>query len=188
MLLLVVLMLPALAHGDDAVTTAPRTLSVRVDASSIAYRLIHKLHKVDGSSRRIEGRARIQAAGLAQVAVRVPIESFDSGNVNRDAHMKEATEAARFPYVELKATVDGLRVPTTFPTQIERTWRVQLTFHGVSQQLEVPVTLLFEAPDRVTATSSFAISLDAFKIERPSLMFVKVDDALRIDASLTFGP
>jgi hypothetical protein len=38
----------------------------------------------------------------------------------------------------------------------------------------------------VHATATLAISLDNYKIERPSLMFVKVDDELKIDAKLAF--
>ncbi len=192
-LTLVLLVRVAVAHADQSPPPAPAqagpaTLSVRGDASQVTYHLVHKLHRVDGTSKRVDGRARLQSSGPTQVAIRVPIESFDSGNVNRDAHMKEATEAARFPYVELKATADGLAVPSTFPTRVEKTWHAQLTFHGVSHELDLPIVVRFEAPDRATATTTFTISLDAYKVERPSLMFVKVDDALKIDAQLAFGP
>src|SRR6476620_8089651 len=78
-------------------------LSVKPDASHVTYHIVHKLHRVDGVSKKVEGRARLQAAGPTQVAIRVPVDSFDSNNVNRDAHMKEAVEAARYPLVEIKA-------------------------------------------------------------------------------------
>jgi hypothetical protein len=39
----------------------------------------------------------------------------------------------------------------------------------------------------VRANTTFSISLDGYKIERPSLMFVKVDDELKLDAKLTFA-
>jgi hypothetical protein len=39
----------------------------------------------------------------------------------------------------------------------------------------------------VHASTTFAISLDNFKVERPSLMFVKVDDELKLDAKLAFA-
>jgi len=167
---------------------APINLSVKTDASSLTYHIVHKLHKVDGRSKKVEGRARITPGGPAQVAIRVPVESFDSENVNRDAHMKEAVHAAQHPMVELKAVVDGLALPTSFPGTVQRTAKAQLTFNGVTQPLEVPVTLKFEAADRVLVTTSFKLSLDAFQVERPSLMFVKIDDAMTIDVSLTFGP
>jgi len=174
---------PAPAQTGGAVN-----LSIKSDASSVTYHIVHKLHRVDGTSKKVEGRARVQMAGPTQVAIRIPVESFDSGNVNRDAHMKESVEAARFPTVELKATTEGIAVPDRFPATFQKQWKAQLTFHGITQQLDVPVTVRFDAADKVVATTNFSISLDAYKVERPSLMFVKIDDAMKIDASLTFAP
>src|SRR5262249_51832488 len=149
--------------------------------------LVHKLHKIDGVSHKVEGRARILPDGKAQVMVRVPSESFDSGNVNRDAHMKECVEAAKYPWVELKALGEGLTPPATFPTTQKKTFKAQLSFHGVQQTFDVPVDVTWEAANKVRAKVTFAISLDGYKVERPSLMFVKVDDELKVDAKLVFA-
>jgi polyisoprenoid-binding protein YceI len=180
----------ALAQANPAPVQAAGAvnLSVRPDASTVTYHIVHKLHRVDGVSKRVEGRARVQAAGPTQVAIRIPVESFDSGNTNRDAHMKEAVEAARFPLVELKAVVDGLSVPDHFPASVQKTSHAQLTFHGITQSIDIPVTVRFDAADKVAVTASFSVSLDAYKVERPSLMFVKIDDAMKIDVQLAFGP
>ncbi len=175
---------PGLAGADETVTN----LKVKTDVSSVTYHVVHKLHKVDGVSKKVDGRARVQVGGPTQVAIRVPIESFDSDNVNRDAHMKEVAEAARYPYVEVKAVADGVAIPTSFPATVQKSWKAQVSLHGVTQTMDLPVTVTFEAADRIVATTSFQISFDAYKIERPSLMFVKVEDAIKIDAKLTFAP
>src|SRR4051812_4949328 len=73
---------------------AGATLSIDPAASTVSYTIVHKLHKVQGKTAKVEGKGRILPDGKAQVMVRVPVESFDSGNANRDAHMKEAVEAA----------------------------------------------------------------------------------------------
>jgi len=177
-----------MAHADNATPAQAGVVSLSVRDGSVTYHIVHKLHRVDGTSKRIEGRARLQAGGPVQVAIRIPVETFDSGNVNRDAHMKEAVEAATYPHVELKAVLDGLTAPATFPSTVQKTFRGQLTFHGITQPLELPITLRFDAPDRVVATASFTVSLDAYKVERPSLMFVKIDDAMKVDAQLSFAP
>ena len=155
--------------------------------SSITYHLVHKMHRVDGTSHKVEGKARIAPDGKAQVMIRVPSESFDSGNVNRDAHMKEAVEAAKYPWIELKALGDGLTPPAQFPTTQKKSFKAQLSFHGIQQVFDLPVDVTWESASKVHATTTFAISLDGYKIERPSLMFVKVDDALKLDAKLTFA-
>ncbi|HEY2746158.1 MAG TPA: YceI family protein [Polyangia bacterium] len=179
--LLVVLLAATVARAQ-----AP-AVELAVTGGEVTYHLVHKMHKVDASSHKIEGKARIAPDGKAQVMVRVPSESFDSNNVNRDAHMKETVEAAKYPWVELKALGDGMTPPATFPTTQHKSFKAQLTFHGIQQVFDLPVDLTWESANKVQAAAHFAVSLDTYKIERPSLMFVKVDDELKIEAKLTFA-
>jgi polyisoprenoid-binding protein YceI len=144
------------------------------------------MHKVHGTSKRVEGKAVITPDGKAQVMVRVPVESFDTDNTNRDAHMKESVEAARYPMVELKAVADGMAPPASFPSTVKKTWKVQLVFHGVKQIFDVPVEVVWRDASTAQAKAEFHISLESYKIERPSLLFVKVDDDLGISADLVF--
>ena len=120
------------------------------------------------------------------MAVRASIESFDSGNSNRDAHMKETVGAATHKMVSIKALAEGVTIPTTFPTTVEKTFKGELSFHGEKKPVEVPVKITFESATQAKVTGEFQISLEAFKVERPSLMLVKVDDALKLEVSLVF--
>lgn len=177
----------ALAFAASARAQAPsENWNVDAKQSSLTYHLVHKLHKFDGVSRAVEGKARLAAGGQAQVMVRVPVESFDSGNTNRDEHMKETVEAARFPTVELKALAEGVTVPSTFPSRVEKKFKAQITFHGVQQMFEIPVALEFVSANEVRAAASFVLSVESFKIDRPSLMFVKIEDDMHLDVKLTF--
>ena len=100
------LLLALLVIASPARAEAPRVLSTTT-GSKITYTLIHKMHTVMGEAKKgIEGKAALGPSG-AQVMVRVPVASFDSGNANRDEHMKESVDAARYPMVELKAVGDG---------------------------------------------------------------------------------
>lgn len=166
---------------------AAADFSVAAAESAITYHLVHKFHKVDGTSQKIEGRARLLSDGKVQVMVRAAVRSFDSGNVNRDAHMQEVMDAAKYPEVTLKAAADGLSIPAQFPTTMSTTFKAQLSFHGVQKLLTLPVTLTWKSDHKVQATTSFTISLDEYKVERPSLMFVKVEDPLKIDVKVTFS-
>ena len=80
-----------------------------------------------------------------------------------------------------------MRPPSSFPTTEKKTFKAQLSFHGVQNVFDLPVELTWESANKVRAATSFAISLDGYKIERPSLMFVKVDDELKLDAKLEFA-
>lgn len=178
------LSLSSSGHAQAPAGAAAIVLSTDPAASSIGYHMVHKLHKFDALSKKVEGKVKILPTGAAQIAMRAPVESFDSGNSNRDAHMKEVTEAARFPQVEFKGLCDSCALPATFPTTVDKTIKAELTFHGVKKALEVPVKLTFESATRIRAVAHLSVSLDEFKIERPSLLFAKVDDELKLDVDV----
>jgi polyisoprenoid-binding protein YceI len=181
---------PALAQTppmpDPATAPAAATV-LSAKSGTVTYHLVHKLHKFDGVCKQPEGKVRILPNGKAQVMVRAKVESFDSGNSNRDSHMKETVEAARFPTVELKATGDAAP-PTTFPATVERTFHAEVTFHGVPKSLDIPVQLTYESATSIKAKAHFILKVEDFKIERPSLMFVKIDNDMPVDVELTFAP
>lgn len=163
----------AAAAADDKVYS--------VDGKSkVTYHLVHKAHTVVGTAKKdIDGKVKF-AKGGAQLMVRIPIASFDSDNSNRDAHMKEAVEAAKHPNVELKAIADGVSPGTNGKAVLKG----KLTFHGITNDVEVPVDVAWSGKS-ARVTGKFSISLEAYKVERPSLLFVKVEDKLDLDVDLT---
>jgi hypothetical protein len=179
-------MSPLLAAAALALSASPhpaRTFAV-APGSVLAFRLVHKFHTVEGVSKAVEGRARLLPDGGVQAMVRARVDSFDSGNGNRDADMREVMEAARFPLVTVKAAGKLLEV-ASYPATVELTLRGEITFHGRTESIEVPVKIRFETPERAQVESTFGLSLEAFEVQRPSLLFVKVDDRLDVTASLT---
>lgn len=170
-----------------APAAAPSMFAVSPKDSSLKIQIVHKLHKVDGSSSQVSGKARILPSGQAQVQVSVKADSFDTANVNRDATVKEVVEASKFPTIELKAGADGLTLPASFPATVEKTFKANVNFHGVQQTVDIPVKVTFESASRIRAEADFKLSLDSFKVERPSLFLVKIDDALVVKATLLFN-
>lgn len=152
---------------------------------SLSYKLIHKFHEVVGTSRKVEGKARLLSNGTTQIMVRVPVESFSSENSNRDAHMLEVVEAQKFPTVELKALANAVQIPAKFPGTVKAKVKGVVTFHGVQKPEDVDVAVTFADASHAEAVASFTISLEAYGVERPSLMFVKADDAVKIDTKLS---
>src|SRR5689334_11805890 len=80
---------------------------------TLTYTVVHKLHEVRGTSRQMEGRALAQPDGTVRVQVRAKLSTFDSGNSNRDEHMREATHEAAHPYAEVKGTMSDVTLPLT---------------------------------------------------------------------------
>src|SRR5438270_3788207 len=81
---------------------------LEVRQGTLTYTVVHKLHEVHGTTNQVEGRALAQPDGRVQVQVRAKVATFDSGNSNRDAHMREATHEASHPYAEVKGVMSGV--------------------------------------------------------------------------------
>jgi polyisoprenoid-binding protein YceI len=179
----------ALALGLSLLARAParadQTAGAVYDlqAGSLSYTLVHKLHEVKGTTQKIEGRALVKPDGTAKVQMRAPVASFDSGNSNRDTHMREVTNESRFPFVSLKATFPGIKLPLAAATEAKMEATVEL--NGQKQQITIPVRIAPDG-DRLKATFAFPISLEAFKIERPSLLFTQCNDDVKIEGEAVF--
>jgi polyisoprenoid-binding protein YceI len=161
----------------------PRTFSA-APGSTLSYRVVHKFHSATGISKAVEGKARLHPDGTVQVMVRAPVESFDSGNASRDAHMREAVDAAAHPFVVFKG-LGSLVPPPSAPGEAVLALRGELTFKGRTRPVEVSAAVRFETEGRARVEASFPVSLEAFEVERPSLLFVRVDDRIDVAVSLT---
>jgi hypothetical protein len=147
-------------------------------SGSVEYRLVHKFHTIIGTSKAMVVRGSVDASGL-KVMARAPVATFDSGNSNRDAHMMEAVEGERFPWVNVRAIVPGFKLPTGKGT-VKVTVQASVELHGVSISHPIDITLESKDGTHFVASFNFSESLTAHNIERPSLLFVPVDDLITI--------
>ena len=174
------LLIATAARADEA-----RPLLLALDKGEISYTVVHKLHQVTGTTRKVEGLVRLQPAGPTLVQVRAPVATFDSGNSNRDAHMREATHEPLHPVAEVKGTLPPVTLPLTGPQDLTMDGRVEL--NGIQHKQPIPVHLEPSGPRAVRAKFSFPISLDAFQIERPELLLIKIDDRAVIAGDVLFA-
>ena len=167
------------------VAAGPSGILYNVDPaqSQLQYRVVHKLHEVDAVTHAVEAKALLAADGTVQVMARAAVASFKSGAANRDEHMLEVTEAGTYPYITFKAA-GHVDIPTATPATFNTVLEGELEFHGVRQRERVPLTIALASDGSVHVTSAFQVSLDKYKVERPSLLFVKVDDACAVTVDL----
>ena len=146
-------------------------------SGSVEYRLVHKFHKIVGVSKAMAVRGSVDASGL-KVMARAQVGTFDSDNTNRDAHMMETVEGEKYPWATVRASLPGFTLPANGSKKI--TVQASVELHGVS--VTHPIELSVETKDGKTFHVSFEFpeSLTAHKIERPSLLFVPVDDEVKI--------
>ena len=173
----------ALSLASSAIAEEGHAYAVDAARSSLGYTIVHKLKEASATSRRVEGKLQIGADGRLRVAIRAAVASFDSGNSSRDAHMQETTEGSKFPFVSYRGA-GQVAMPTTFPSTLRTTVVGELDFHGRKKAETLNVELVFASATEVRARGRFDVSLDAYQVERPSLLLMKIDDRCQIEADL----
>jgi polyisoprenoid-binding protein YceI len=164
------------AHAEDV-----KPGVYNVGEGALSYSVVHKLHEVRGTTHIFEGRVVVAPDGTARVQVRARVASFDSGNSNRDEHMREVAHEAEHPYCSVKGTASGIKLPLEGRLRVELAGTVEL--NGQRVAVAIPVELI-PSGRGLRATFSFAVSLDALKVERPALLFIRVDDRLTVEGDL----
>ncbi len=177
------LLLPGASRSDVPAAAPAAAKVLALKETTLTYLVVHPLHKVNATCKTAEGAAKVNPGGPVQVQVRARIACFDSGDSNRDVHMREVTHEPIHPLVSVKGTIDGLVLPLAAP--VEKTLAAKVELNGETQAVSVPVTVSTEG-GKVRVKFKFTSSLEGFKVERPSLLMVKVEDALVIEGELVF--
>jgi polyisoprenoid-binding protein YceI len=163
------------------VEAQPTKLDMSKKESSITYKMVHPLHEIEATSKEadLQVEADPSKKEIESVSARVDVMTFDSGNSNRDSHAMEVIDAISYPEVNFASTSI---------TQVGDSLKVtgKLTFHGITQDI-VALAATKWSSDRVEVRGSFILSLTAFKIERPALLMIPVEDALRFTFTAIFS-
>jgi polyisoprenoid-binding protein YceI len=157
-----------------------KTLDAVRDESSVTYRLVHPLHKVQATSKDVHYRLDLDLAKkeIKAVSAVVDVMTFDSGNSNRDSHAMEVIDALSYPEAIFASTGvtqsgDSLTVSG------------KLTFHGITKEVAMKLSMKWPG-NSLVVQGEFAVSLIAFNIERPSLLMIPVEDALTFSIVAAF--
>jgi polyisoprenoid-binding protein YceI len=154
--------------------------------SAIRFHLDHALHAVDGEAKVIEAKAVLGPDGQLRTMARVQVAGLSTGDANRDANMRAVMESDRHPYVVLKGTSTLARPAAAGAVPLPL--KAELDLHGVKRPVDLPMQVTFAADGTARVQGSFDVSLEAHRIERPSLLFRKVDDACRVTVDLVLAP
>lgn len=148
--------------------------------TKINYELRHPAHDVKAYSNELEVKIEYNKTTntIINAIAQVPVKSFDSHNSNRDSHAMELIEAIKYPYARFRSTkiVDGGDSLTVYGN---------LTFHGITKNITIKGSKKIWS-NRLVVTGKFAISLDAFQVERPKLLFVPTEEYLRFEFTSEF--
>jgi polyisoprenoid-binding protein YceI len=149
-----------------------------IATSSITYTMKHKLHAWDGTSKQVNVASKWNGDKLEQISVLVKVSSFNSGLSSRDSHMIEVLDALTLPNITFSSTSIKYN-----GTEILATGKLQ--FHGVTKEVQFSVKPKKEN-NQWLYEGEFPVLLESYNVKRPSLLFVKADDLMKIRFVLVF--
>lgn len=157
--------------------TATAAGALDLDQVQIAYELKMGTHQISGVSHSLEWQATALEAGQAQVRVRVPLDSFDSGHADFDSALRKALDAAHHPFAQIEGIardgrldgaieLAGVERPIEARLHVERlgshlvaiaSFTVDLRDHGIVLE-GVDPRLSVEAVVRLTASPDAVVA------------------------------
>jgi hypothetical protein len=142
----------------------------------LTYHVRFPLKKVEGVSENLKGKGHCEG-DTCEFLIASPVKGFESGDGNRDNHMLEVTKAGPFPMVTARIKIPKSTILTSF------TGPAEINFGGQTHTYQVQVK--GHAEGAATAVSgTIPLKLSDFKIERPALLGVKIDDAVPVGFEL----
>ncbi len=177
----IILAVLIVSAGPIVLRAQPKHEPSVAEKSWVAYRLVHPLHVIDATSKNVQFTADLDPLKkeISGVTAQVDVTTFDSGNSNRDSHAMEVVDALTYPDVQFTSTSVVEKDDSIFVTG-------KLTFHGVTKDVTMAGTAQW-LPDEVDVKGGFDISLTAFKVERPALLLVPVEDKLSFTLAAAFS-
>ncbi len=151
-----------------------------LEQSTLTYHVSHPLHDTDGVSHAARGKG-ICHEGQCDFLIAVPVKSFDSGDSNRDLHMLQVTRSGEFPIVTVRT-----RLPESAAASATIRADLEIQFAGQTVRYsQVP----FEQTNRAAEThisGTIPATLDAFKIDPPSLLAIPVKNEMPVRVDMTW--
>ncbi len=178
-------LIPALGilalFGQAYAYESGRKLEAEKDSSFITYHVYHVFHSVDAVSRQVSCEVEIDSSThrIVSVTASVKVRTFDSGNEARDRTAMKAIESEKYPVVTFQS--DSVRYYSE--TKIVASGR--LTFHGVEREIALPVTLV-SSGNELVCDGSIRLDFDAYRVDRPSLIFIPIGDTLLLSFHIVF--
>lgn len=138
------------------------------------------MHPIHGEAEGLEGsieaevaEGRIDVTGDPRIQIQLPVDKLKSGKKLEDTEMLRRIDARRFPRItgettEVKESNGRYRI------------RGDLTFHGVTRQVEGEVTI--SAPDErsLVIEGEQVFDIRDFGVEPPKILMFKVHPDVRV--------
>ena len=155
-------------------------LTLNKTDSFIRYTLDHPAHTSIGTSKDFFGNCYYDNSTnkIVKIVIAAPVASFDSQNSSRDSHALEVLEGIKHP--KFSFVSKAIKEEAGDLTIVG-----ELNFHGIKKDITIKAKQM-ASDKKIILSGSFNVSLDKFKVEKPSMVGVAVDDNLVMDFKTVF--
>lgn len=153
-----------------------------LEQSTLTYHISHPLHDADGISHAARGKG-ICHAGQCNFLVAVLVNSFNSGNSNRDLHMLQVTHGAQFPLVTVR-----LQLPEAELTSPKIRADLEVQFAGQTADYKHVLFQEKRKGNTIEVSGTIPLKLSDFKIKRPELLAMPISNDAPVKVETTWRP
>lgn len=174
-------------------TTDPTASSTSGPASFVGYRVREELANIGateavGRTADVSGSLTIEGTTISKVEITADLTTLQSSSDNRDRQLgRQALETATFPTATFVLTTPiELGSEPVQGQVIEATATGDLTLHGVTKSVQVPLQARLEG-NTIVVAGSLRIAFADFGIAKPQAMLVlSVEDAAVMELLIHF--
>ena len=171
-----------------AILLAATLFSIGNDGKSwVGFHLEDTIEEIDADTKKVSGSIDVDPANLVTASVNLAVDtaSLDSGMKMRDDDMRETyLETKKYPTATFKST--AVTGPASIAAGQSADLRVagDLTLHGVTRRIIVPVHVTLESPKRAHVTSKFTIRMSDYDVTVPQKLVLSVANEVDVKFDL----
>ena len=149
-----------------------------VTSNKIVYYGVHALHKWEGSTTKTTGTLSYDKNKKTYSCnITVPLNTFSSGNDNRDSNMLTYCNAITYPDIIFRSKMIAVNNESIDIEGI-------IEFAGKKRNLKTVAHVIELNENEFSIQGEFEILLSDFGIPQPSLLFIKMEDNILIKYSI----
>lgn len=167
----VAFLLPAVCRADQQWV---------LESSTLSYHMSHPMHQVDGVSRAARGKGACRD-GQCDFLIAAPVNSFDSGDSNRDLHMVQTTRGAQYPMVVVRT-----RIPEQTPPSGTIYVDLEVQFAGQTAHYSHVPFQKTTSGSEVRITGTVPATCSDFKIDPPSFLTIPIKNEIPVKVDMTW--
>jgi hypothetical protein len=148
--------------------------------STLTYHMSHPIHQVDGTSSDAKGKGACAAANC-DFLIAAPVNTFKSGDSNRDLHMVQTVRGAQFPMVVVRTTLSN-PIPPDGAIYAD----LEVQFAGQTAHYQHVPFQKTTTGNQVHIVGTVPSTCSDFKIDPPSFLTVAIKNEIPVRVDMTW--